>query len=71
MERVVVTNVQHDLCVVSHEGQTLSAHSTERQALSEAFAFAAHRIRGGHDAVIVLMQEKGRGQPSRRRQFVA
>lgn len=71
MERIVVTHIRDNLCFVSQEGQTLSAHSTEQEALSVAFAFAARRIRMGHEAIVVLTQEDGPRPISRYRQSVA
>ena len=41
MERIVVTHIRDDFCLVTHEDVTLSAHSSEHEALSMAFAFAA------------------------------
>ena len=57
MERIVVTHIRDDLCLVSHQDQTLSAHPTEHEALSVAFAFAARCIQNGDETVVVLTRE--------------
>ncbi len=67
MERIVVTHIRDDLCLVLQEGQTLSAHATEHEALSVAFAFAARRVQKGHEAIVVLTQEHGPKRTSPRR----
>jgi hypothetical protein len=59
MERIVVTHIRDDLCLVSHRDQTLSAHTTEHEALSVAFAFAARCIQNGDETVVVLAREQG------------
>jgi hypothetical protein len=59
MERIVVTHIRDDLCLVSHQDQTLSAHTTEHEALSVAFAFAARCIQNGDETVVVLAREQG------------
>ena len=58
MERVVVTHIRDDLCLVSHQEQTLSAHTTEHEALSVAFAVAARCTRNGDKTVVVLTREQ-------------
>ena len=67
MERIVVTHIRDDLCLVSHQDQTVSAHATEHEALSVAFAFASHCIQNGDETVVVLTREQGPGRASRRR----
>ena len=67
MERIVVTHIRDDLCLVTHEDVTLSAHSSEHEALSMAFAFAARRLGQGHEAIVVLTQEDGPKRTSQRR----
>ena len=57
MERIVVTLIRDDLCLVSHQDQTLSAHPTEHEALSVAFAFAARCIQNGDETAVVLTRE--------------
>jgi hypothetical protein len=59
MERIVVTLIRNDLCLVSHQEQTLSAHTTEHEALSVAFAFAARCTEKGDKTVVVLTREQG------------
>jgi hypothetical protein len=59
MERVAVTHIRDDLCLISHQEQTLSAHTTAHEALSVAFAFAARCIQNGDKAVVVLTREQG------------
>lgn len=59
MERIVVTLIRDDLCLVSHQDQTLSAHPTEHEALAVAFAFAARGIQNGDETVVVLTREQG------------
>ena len=57
MGRIVVTHIRDDLCLVSHQDQTLSAHPTEHEALSVAFAFAARCIQNGDETAVVLTRE--------------
>ena len=57
MGRIVVTHIRDDLCLVSHQDQTLSAHPTEHEALSAAFAFAARCIQNGDETAVVLTKE--------------
>ena len=59
MERVVVTHIRDDLCLVSHQDQTLSAHPTEHEALSVAFAVAARCLQNGDETAVVLTREQG------------
>ena len=59
MERIVVTHIRDDLCQVSHQEQTLSAHTTEHEALSAAFAVASRCIQNGDKTVVVLTKEQG------------
>ena len=59
MERVVVTQIRDDLCLVSHQEQTLSAHTTENEALSVAFAVAARCTQKGNKTVVILTREQG------------
>jgi hypothetical protein len=54
MERVVVTLIRDDLCLVSHQEQTLSVHTTEHEALSMAFAVASRCTQKGDETVVVL-----------------
>ena len=62
MERIVVTLIRDDLCLVSHQDQTLSAHPTGHEALSVAFAFAARCIQNGDETVVVLTREQDSGR---------
>ena len=66
MEWIVVTHIRDDLCLVSHQDQTLSAHTTEHEALSAAFAFASRCIQNGDKTVVVLTKEQGPGRALRR-----
>jgi len=70
VERIVVTHIRDDLCLVAQEDHTLSAHSTEQEALSAAFAVAARCIRQGHEAIVVLTPEEGPRRASLRRRSV-
>ena len=63
MGRIVVTHIRDDLCLVSHQDQTLSAHTTEHEALSAAFAFASRCIQNGDKTVVVLTKEKAPDEP--------
>ena len=47
VERVVVKRTGDDIWSVSHDGRTISVHSTEEQALSAAFALASERKQKG------------------------
>jgi hypothetical protein len=67
MERVVVTHMRDDICLVSHQEQTLSAHTTEQEALSAAFAIAARCTQKGDKTVVVLTREQGHRPASQRR----
>ena len=67
MERIVVTHIRDDLCLISHQDQTLSAHPTEHEALAVAFAVAARCIQNGDETAVVLMRGQGPGRASRRR----
>jgi hypothetical protein len=58
VEWVVVTRRGDDTWSVSHDGQTVSVHSTEEQALSAAFALASERKRLGVDAIVVISPER-------------
>ena len=58
MERVVVTRTGNEIWSVSHDGQTVSVHSTEEQALAAALALASERKRQGFDAVVVIAPER-------------
>lgn len=59
MERVVVTLIRDDLCLVSHQEKILSAHTTEHEALSVACAVASRCTQRGNKTVVVLMGEQG------------
>ena len=63
MERIVVTHIRDDLCLVTHEDVTLSAHSSEHEALSMAFAFAARRLGQGHEAMWCSHERKAPSEP--------
>ena len=69
MERVVVTLIRDDLCLVSHQEKTLSAHTTEHEAFAVAFAVARRCTQNGDKAVVVLTREQG-PPVSRRRRIV-
>jgi hypothetical protein len=58
VERVVVTRKGDDTWSVSHDGQAVSVHSTEEQALTAAFALASKRKRQGFEAVVVIAPER-------------
>jgi Asp/Glu/hydantoin racemase len=58
VERVVVTRTEDDTWLVSHDGRSISVHSTEEQALAAAFALASERKRQGVEAVVVVAPER-------------
>jgi hypothetical protein len=58
VERVVVKRTEDDIWLVSHDGRSISVHSTEEQALSAAFALASERKRQGFEAVVVIARER-------------
>jgi hypothetical protein len=58
VERVVVKRTMDDIWSVSHDGRSISVHSTEEQALSAAFALASERKRQGFEAVVVIARER-------------
>jgi hypothetical protein len=58
VERVVVKRTEDDIWSVSHDGRSISVHSTEEQALSAAFALASERKRQGFEAVVVIARER-------------
>ena len=58
VERVVVKRIEDDIWSVSHEGRSISVHSTEEQALAAAFALASKRKRQGFEAVVVIARER-------------
>jgi hypothetical protein len=58
LERIVVMRTGDDIWSVSHDGRTISVHSTEEHALSAAFTLASERKQQGVDAVIVIESER-------------
>jgi Asp/Glu/hydantoin racemase len=58
VERVVVKRTGNVIWSVSHEGRSISVHSTEEQALAAAFALASERKRQGVEAVVVIAPER-------------
>ena len=58
VERVVVKRTGDDVWSVSHNGRSISVHSTEEQALSAALSLASKRKRQGFDAVVVIARER-------------
>jgi hypothetical protein len=58
VERVVVKRTEDNIWLVSHDGRSISVHSTEEQALSAAFALASERKRQGFEAVVVIARER-------------
>jgi Asp/Glu/hydantoin racemase len=58
VERVVVKRTGNESWSVSHDGRSISVHSTEEQALSAAFALASERKRQGFEAVVVIARER-------------
>jgi ribosomal protein S4E len=58
VEWVVVKRKEDNIWLVSHDGRSISVHSTEEQALSAAFALASERKRQGFEAVVVIARER-------------
>ncbi|MBO1909179.1 DUF2188 domain-containing protein [Microvirga sp. 3-52] len=54
----MVTRTRDNTWSVSHDGRSISVHSTEEQALAAAFTLASERKRQGVEAVVVVAPER-------------